>query len=74
MEWLDDSALAELFGEPESQSVERKSSGSDRSGIRKNICAFANDLADRRRPGAAFSIKCRWKWGFPAEVPQAAGA
>ena len=54
MEWLDDNQLGALVKDPESHSVERKSSGSDRSGIRRNICAFANDLADTRRPGVIF--------------------
>lgn len=35
----------------ESQLVERKPSGADRSGIRRNICAFANDLPGHGRPG-----------------------
>ncbi|MBI4728346.1 MAG: putative DNA binding domain-containing protein [Acidobacteria bacterium] len=37
--------------EVESELVERKRSAADRSGIRRNICAFANDLAGRGRPG-----------------------
>jgi ATP-dependent DNA helicase RecG len=36
---------------PESEVIERKASASDRSGIRRSICAFANDLAETGRPG-----------------------
>lgn len=35
----------------ESDLVERKASAADRSGIRRNICAFANDLPGHGRPG-----------------------
>ena len=38
----------------ESQWVERKRSGADRSGIRRNICAFANDLAGSGQVGVIF--------------------
>lgn len=34
--------------------VERKASGADRSGIRRNVCAFANDLPGHGRPGLIF--------------------
>ncbi len=40
--------------EPESDRVERKRSGADRSGIRRNLCAFANDLPSRGAPGVIF--------------------
>lgn len=49
-----DSELATLSQDRESQLVERKRSGADRSGIRKNICAFANDLPGTGRPGVIF--------------------
>jgi ATP-dependent DNA helicase RecG len=50
MTFYTDAQLVELLTNQESQLVERKRSGADRSGIRKNICAFANDL-----PGAGKS-------------------
>ena len=34
--------------------VERKRSAADRSGIRRNLCAFANDLPGRGVPGVIF--------------------
>lgn len=49
-----DQELAALLQDQESQLVERKRSGADRSGIRKNICAFANDLPGAGRPGVIF--------------------
>jgi predicted HTH transcriptional regulator len=49
-----DQALAALLNDEESQLVERKRSGADRSGIRKNICAFANDLPATGKPGVIF--------------------
>jgi ATP-dependent DNA helicase RecG len=54
MSYYTDAELADLVRDSESQLVERKRSGSDRSGIRRNICAFANDLAGRGKPGAIF--------------------
>ena len=50
MTFYTDAQLVELLNNQESQLVERKRSGADRSGIRKNICALANDL-----PGAGKS-------------------
>ncbi len=38
----------------ESQLVERKRSASDRNAIRRNICAFANDLPGTGKPGVIF--------------------
>jgi len=49
-----DQELAALLKDEESQLVERKRSGADRSGIRRNICAFANDLPETGKPGAIF--------------------
>ncbi len=49
-----DQELAALLQDQESQLVERKRSGADRSGIRKNICAFANDLPGTGKPGVIF--------------------
>lgn len=43
----------------ESDLVDRKRSGADRSGIRRNICAFANDLPGHGRPGVIFSVRTR---------------
>ena len=49
-----DQALAALARDLESQRVERKRSVADRSGIRRNICAFANDLPGYGEPGVIF--------------------
>lgn len=49
-----DQELAALLKDKETHLVERKRSGADRSGIRKNICAFANDLPATGRPGVIF--------------------
>ena len=46
--------LAGLLNSRESHLVERKRSAADRSGIRRNICAFANDLSGTGRPGVIF--------------------
>lgn len=46
-----DAELERMAVGPESDLVERKRSAADRSGIRRNICAFANDLPGHRRPG-----------------------
>lgn len=49
-----DAELAALLYGGESHPVERKRSAGDRSGIRRNICAFANDIPGTGRPGAIF--------------------
>ncbi len=49
-----DQELAALLQDHESQLVERKRSGADRSAIRRNICAFANDLSEAGKPGVIF--------------------
>ncbi len=49
-----DEELAEMLKDSESQLVERKRSGADRSGIRKNICAFSNDLPGTGKAGVIF--------------------
>ncbi len=46
--------LETLFQNLESDRVERKRSVSDRSGIRRSICAFANDLPGHGKPGVIF--------------------
>ena len=46
--------LQALMRELESDRVERKRSAADRSGIRRNLCAFANDLPGRGVPGVIF--------------------
>ncbi len=51
---LSDQELEELMLGDERDRVERKASASDPDEIRKNICAFANDLPDHRRPGVLF--------------------
>lgn len=48
---LSDRGLTKLLGSLEFQSVKRKRSGKDRTGIRRNICAFANDLSGTAMPG-----------------------
>ena len=49
-----DAELAASLRGGESHLVERKRSAGDRSGIRRNICAFANDIAGTGRPGVIF--------------------
>ena len=49
-----DQELTALFRDLESEHVERKRSRMDRSGIRRNICAFANDLSGESKPGVIF--------------------
>jgi len=46
-----DQELDRLRTDRESDLVERKSSAADRSAIRRNLCAFANDLPAHGRPG-----------------------
>ena len=54
MTWLTDDEWRLRRRDLESQWVERKQSAADRSGIRRNICAFANDLAGSARVGVIF--------------------
>ena len=49
--FLSDDELRQFAHGQESGRVERKGSLSDREQIKKTICAFANDLADCRKPG-----------------------
>ena len=46
-----DAELELLMADLESDFVERKESAADGRRIRRNICAFANDLPGNRRPG-----------------------
>lgn len=46
--------LEHLLHDLESDQVERKASASDRSKIRRTICAFANDLPGHGQPGVIF--------------------
>ena len=46
-----DAELELLMADLESDCVERKESAADGRRIRRNICAFANDLPGNRRPG-----------------------
>jgi len=46
--------LGRMLCDLESDLVERKRSAADRRAIRRNICAFANDLAGRGKPGVIF--------------------
>lgn len=52
--FLTDDELSRLAESSESQWIERKRSASDGEGIRKNICAFANDLSASGKPGVIF--------------------
>ena len=49
-----DAGLPALLSDGESHLVERKRSAADRGAIRRNICAFANDLPGVAKPGAIF--------------------
>ena len=49
-----DAQLESLLSGGESALAERKRSAADRSGLRRNICAFANDLAGAGKPGVIF--------------------
>ena len=49
-----DTELAELLASGESELVERKRSTGDGNSIRRSICAFANDLPARGKPGVLF--------------------
>jgi ATP-dependent DNA helicase RecG len=49
-----DSELEALLGTLESDRVERKESAADDQKIRRNICAFANDLPANQRAGVLF--------------------
>ncbi|HUY89426.1 MAG TPA: ATP-binding protein [Pirellulales bacterium] len=51
---MNDPELLELLTDLESDRSERKASLSDRDRIRQAVCAFANDLADHRKPGVIF--------------------
>ena len=51
---LTDQELELLLGAGETDCVERKRNTSDLDRVREAICAFANDLSDRRRPGVVF--------------------
>jgi len=51
---LTDTELTDLLLDVESDRVERKESATDGSGIRKAICALANDLPDHQKPGVIF--------------------
>lgn len=51
---LEPDELSRLFRDMEADYVERKSGLSDKDKIAQAICAFSNDLADRRRSGVLF--------------------
>lgn len=51
---MEDAALARLLADVEPDRVERTISAKDTDKIGQAICAFANDLADRRQPGVLF--------------------
>ncbi len=43
--------LEQIYDDLETDRTERKRSASDRSAVRKTICAFANDLPGHGKPG-----------------------
>ena len=49
-----DAELAALLRDGESHLVERKRNAGDGAAIRRNVCAFANDLPGTGRPGVVF--------------------
>jgi len=51
---MNDKELEQLFLDIESDRCERKESTGDGEGIRKAICAFANDMPNHRKPGVVF--------------------
>jgi ATP-dependent DNA helicase RecG len=51
---IDPETLEQFFRTPEGEGVERKRNANDLDSIRETICAFANDLAQRRRPAIIF--------------------
>ena len=51
---MEDTELAALLEDMESDRVERKAADSDRDKIRQAICAFANDLPHHQKPGVVF--------------------
>ena len=54
MTFYTDAELAALFASGETYLVERKRSAGDSNAIRRNICAFANDLPASGKPGVIF--------------------
>ena len=67
IEWHSDEELRTLAGGPEGELVERKENANG-DGPRKTVCAFANDLHDRRKPGVLF-IGADDKTGKPVGLP-----
>ena len=51
---LDERELDRLRVDLESDRIERKQSAADRSKLRRNICALANDLPGHGLPGVIF--------------------
>jgi len=51
---MDDNELEQLFADLESDRAERKASASNKKEIHQVICAFANDLANHKKPGVLF--------------------
>ena len=54
MTFYRDEELEAMMTDLDSDLIERKRSAADRSKIRRNICAFANDLPGHRRAGVIF--------------------
>jgi ATP-dependent DNA helicase RecG len=51
---MSDAELEALLGDIEADWTERKQSDSDKDKLCEAVCAFANDLPDRNRPGVLF--------------------
>lgn len=51
---MDDAEREALAATPESDRVERNESARDKERLCQAVCAFANDLADHRKPGVIF--------------------
>ena len=54
MAFYTDDELAALLSGGESQAVKRKRNAADGAALRRNVCAFANDLPGTGRPGVIF--------------------
>ena len=51
---MDDHELEVMLSELETDRIERKATLSEKDVIRKNICAFANDISNHNQPGILF--------------------
>lgn len=51
---IDRESLERFFRSPEGEAVERKRNANELDNIRETVCAFANDLSNRRSPAVIF--------------------